>query len=239
MNNSNNNVDNQYLLNVPLAYILQNRTVEEIERDFDSNGWSVLHHAIAEGDISKIAELIYFGFNWGVNGSTNFIPEFAYQVSDKRKQNRNRLLTRMPYCVNGYSPTHLAMYLFAHYNSLATEFSYQKLADHYKDILSALISDKTDWQSHIDSDGNSLLDYAFLSEDVSLIEMMQNIEPTFSNLKKVPPLVAKKILEVMNFKTKSSVPTNIISALDNKIMHDSLCVDLKINLPIKKSIQKL
>jgi hypothetical protein len=250
MNNSNNNADNQYLLNVPLAYLLQTRTINEIERDFDSNGWSVLHHAIAEADLNKINELIHFSFNWGVNGSSNFIPDFAYQSSEKRKTIRTRTLNRMPYCNGGYAPTHLAMYLYEYYSNLASDFFYQNVADNYKNILILLINQKTDWQSHIDSDGNSLFDHAFLSENTELIEMMQGLDPTFSNLKKINPSVGKKILEVMAIKNKGVLSnsvlaklndkiSNINQTLDNKIMHDSLFSDLKVNNTKEKTIKKL
>jgi len=241
MNNSNNNADNQYLLNVPLAYILQNKTVQEVEQDFDSNGWNVLHHAVAEGDLSKILELCHFSFNWKVNGTSNFILESAYQMAEKKKSTKTRMLNRMPYCDGGYAPTHLAMYLYEFYSNIAItgDFFYQSLCRHYITIMDLLINKNSNWSLHIDSNGNSLFDYAFLSEDLYLIEMMKQLDPTFSNLKKVSPTVAKKILEVMNFKKAANVPQHLFQELDNKIMNDSLSKDLKINSIQKKSIQKV
>lgn len=244
MNHSNNNVDNQYLLNIPVAYILQNKTVEEVGQDFDQYGWNILHHAIAEADIGKIKELMHFSFNWNINGKFNIIPEYIYQINDKKKATQIKLLKRMPYCSNGYTPIHLALHLYNHYNNLCLsgEHAYGIHLDNYRKILDLLIKDSVDLKNYTDSDGHSLLDYAFLLENFALIDGFYLKDNNLSSLKKVSTQVAKKIIEIMKLKKKFGNNYHydpILSALDNKILNESLQSELKTNKTKEKAVNKI
>lgn len=239
MDNSNNNVDNQYLLNVPIAYTLQNKTVKDLESSFDSNGWNIMHYAVADANMPKITELIHFSFNWSVNGNKNCIPIGIYNTNEKKKPQKVKLLDKIPFCQSGFSPVHLAMFLFSHYNKLSDEYFYQKLCEDYMEIISLLVSNNGDLDSHIDADGLSLFDYAFLLEDLQLIDKIQMIDPGFCSLKKVPHSIAKQILEVMAIKHKIGGYDNVLRTLDKKILNDHLNRELKIKESQKCTIKKI
>jgi hypothetical protein len=239
MDHSNNNVDNQCLLNIPIAYILQSKTVQEIEQSFDSNGWNIMHYAVADANTPKIAELIHFSFNYSINGTRNYIPLSVYSSNEKKKPQKVKLLDKIPFCKNGFSPVHLAMFLFHHYNTLSEEFFYQQLAEEYMKVISLFINSETHLESFVDIDGHSLFDYAFLLEDLELIDKLQMVDPSFYSLKKVSAEVGKQIAEVMEIKYKTKGLEQVLNALDKKILNDSLNKDLKINEIIKKPIQKI
>lgn len=239
MDNSNNTLDNQYLLNIPISYLLETKKVKDIEQDFDSNGWNLMHYSVADANIPKITELIHFSFDWSVNGNKNYIPLSIYNINEKKKIQKNRLSDKIPFCKSGFSPVHLAMFLYNHYNNLSDEFFYQQLSEKYMKIISLFVNDSTDFNSYIDKEGHSLFDYAFLLEDVSLIDKLHMIDSNFSSLNKVHPTLAKQIIEVMAIKNTDNEYSNLINLLSKKILSDSLSLNLKTKENSKNSIKKI
>jgi hypothetical protein len=255
MNNSNNNVDKQYLLDIPMAYLLQNKDISEIEKDFDNNGWNILHYAIADADLGKMVELLHFDFDWNLQSKSNFIPSNIYKFYDKKRHLDIKKMERIPFCDNGFTPLHLLMFLFNFYSHASDDFGhYTSIISNYRYILEIFFEEKSSWVEYIDSNGHSLLDYAFLLENLDLINSIQKFDPTFSNLKKVSSPVAKKIIEIMQLKlikheknkyskvdvisVKSSL-NEIKELLEKKVINDSLKVELNINFHPKKAIQKI
>lgn len=239
MDNSNNNIDNQSLLNTPIAYVLQTKTIEELENSFDSNGWNILHHAIADFNLPKIRELMHFSFNWKINSKANYIPPEIYSFADTKKTPNFKTPSKIPFCQNGFTPLHLAMFLFNYYHGLDGNYHYQKIGQNYSEAIAFFIEKNGDLESYVDADGLSLFDYAFLLEDAKLIEKFQMADPGFASLKKVSPKIAKQILEVMEIKHQSKCNHLIIEALEKKILNDSLSANLKVNQTTKKTTQKV
>lgn len=215
-------MDNQYLLNTPFAYILQNKSINEIENSFDENGWNIMHYAVADANVSKITELIHFSFNCNINSKKNCIPESVYILNEKKKIDRIKTLNKIPFCNDGFTPLHLTMFFYNYYRKLAGEFFYQQILNKYQEIISIFLKNDSSSKSCRDANELTLFDYAFLLEDIELIEIMHMNDPDFSSLNKVSPETAKRILEVMKIKHKDSNCENVLEFLNKKIFRDNL-----------------
>ncbi len=240
MDYSSNQIDMQYLMSVPFAFVLQNNPLEEIEQFCDANGWNLLHHVVAEGDIHKISELIHFSFNPNINSKTNFIPENIFQIQEKRKTDKTKIFQKIPFSLQGFTPIHLSLFLYNYYQKLSDDFFYQALSDKYKKIIDLFIKNVSDIKTIQDSTGNSLFDYAFLMESQELIDLMQMHDPFFETLNNIQLKTAHKILEIMSLKYEKKDLDYISSCLQKKIEHDNLSKKLNHkNNESKKTTHKI
>jgi len=228
MDYSSSSLDKQYLLHTPMAFVLQKYTLKEIEQVYDENGWNILHQVVADANIPKITELLHFSFDIKLNTTKNLIPLNIYVLNEKKKQEKVSFFSNIPFAKNGFTAPHLAMFLFHFYSQLSEDFFYQNLADKYKQILSLLITEQSIKEIK-DKSSHSLFDYAFLLENISLIDFMHMKDTSFSSLSEINPQTAKKIIEVMTIKYKDGSHQHMIDFLQKKILKDSLEQDLKKN----------
>lgn len=241
MDYSINHLDKQYLFNVPLAFVLQKHEIKVVEQVFDDNGWNIFHHAVGECDIPKIIELLHFSFDISLNTQKNIIPSDIYSVNEKRKFDKLKVFNKIPFCKNGFTGIHLAMFLFDYYNKLSDDFFYQSVTDKYRTIILKLINERSDWGTYVDSDGHTPFDYAFLLENIHLIDLLHSFDSSFSTLKEVNSNTAKKIVEVMSIKYKDGTHDHIINFLQKKAHSETLEKELnsKKEAAEKKSIKKI
>ncbi len=239
MDYSSSSLDKQYLLHVPMAFVLQKYTIKEVEKFYDENGWNILHQVVADGNIPKITELLHFSFDITINTTKNFIPSQIYVFNEKKKQEKIHFFSSIPVSQNGFTAPHLAMFLFHFYSQMSEDFFYQSLADKYKQILSLLITDQSIKEIK-DNSSHSLFDYAFLLENIALIDFMHMKDTSFSSLSEINPQTAKKIIEVMTIKYKDGSHQHMIDFLQKKILKDSLDQDLiKNETSHNKTVKKI
>ncbi|NCQ51457.1 hypothetical protein GW796_06100 [archaeon] len=240
MNHNTNYLDKQYLLHVPTAFVLENKTLTQVEGFFDDNGWTILHLAVAELNIPKIIELLHFNFNVGIQSTHNNIPIEIYLFNEKKKISKLVTFSKIPFCKNGFTAAHLALFLFNFYDKLSDDFFYKEIADKYQIILNLFINKETKFKNYFDCCNNSLFDYTFLLENITLIEFMHMNDQDFSSLNKVLPTTAKKIVEVMSIKYKNCDNPHLLNLLSKKILHSSLNKNLENKTPHKnKTINKI
>lgn len=225
MHQKQQRLDKQYLLNVPLAFILQNKTINDVEQYYDDNGWNILHHAVAEANINKVKELIHFNFNICLKSRKNFIPNDTYIINEKKKQDKIILLNKIPFSSEGFTPVHLAFFLFNYYTNLSEDFFYKSVADKYQSILS-LFTNATGFKKAIDGAGNTLFDSAFLLENITLIDLTHMVDNEFITLNTVKLETALKILHVMNLKFQDGSHQHLIDLINQKIFKEKLDTEL-------------
>ncbi len=232
--------DKQYLLHTPTSFLLKNSTIENLASLFDDNGWTVLHYAVAEANVPKITEFLHFNMNTGTNSKRNFIPSDIYILNDKKKStDKIEIINKIPFSKNGFTPIHLALFLYNYYTvinkQLGNDFFYSSLVEKYQKILSLFIKGFTKLEETLDIDGKSLFDYAFLLENITLIELLHMNDHEFQTLRKVDYKTAKKILEVMELKHKEGSHEHLLGFLNTVILK----TDLDSKLPQKDLKDKI
>lgn len=233
-------------MHTPVSFLLQNKKLEELCDFYDDHGWTVMHYAVGEAEISKIKEFLHFDLDFNKNSQRNYIPEDIFIVNDKKKNpDKHQILTKIPFLQKGFTPVHLAIFLYDYYLNLnksfgGNDFFYNKIVENYQEILRLLLTKERIFGNHLDSNGKSYLDYAFLTENITIIELIHMLDPTFETFRKVKPQTAKKILEVMEIKYKEGSHDYLIKQLDTKILESSLQNQLFINSElIKNKISKI
>jgi ankyrin repeat protein len=221
MHQKQQRLDKQYLLNVPLAFILQTKTIQDVEQYYDDNGWNILHHAVAEANINKVKELLHFNFNICLNSRKNFISNDIYFVNEKKKQEKFIFLNKIPFSHEGFTPVHLAYFLFNYYTNLSEDFFYKGIAEKYQSILS-LFTNATGFKRAIDGAGNTLFDSAFLLENITLIDLTHMVDNEFITLNTVKSETALKILHVMNLKFNDGSHQHLVDLINQKILKEKL-----------------
>lgn len=229
----------QDLIKTPLAYLLNVYENNDLSNILDENGWTIMHWAVANADLSKVKELIHFNFDFAKNSSQNYIPLNAYVIADKKKSDNIYLPNKVPFCIKGFSSLHLLVFLFDHYKKLSNEFFYSKCADKHLECLKFLVDSNYNILSIYDSNGYSLFDYAFLLENIELIEYLFSKDNTFSTLNRVKLTVAKKIIEVIKIKTNKTCDEFLVTSLDKAILHTNLNKELAPKIINIKTIQKV
>lgn len=239
--------DKEYLLQTPMSFILQYNSKEKIETLHDENGWTLTHYSVAEGDISKIKELVHFNFNFGINSSNNYVNTNYFLVNDKKKSpDKIEVLNKIPFNKGGFNAIHLCMFFFNYYTKIGkqtgNDFFYGNLANKYQDILKILLNNKTIINSNYqDKSGKSFFDYAFLLENITLIDYVHMLDSEFKTLHKVDLKTAKQIIEVLQIKGNEGNHPHLINKLNSKIFNDKLQSELQIKnvSPEVKKIKKV
>ncbi len=226
--------DKEYLLHTPMSFILQYNSKEKIETLHDENGWTITHYSVAEADVSKIKELIHFGFNFGINSINNHIYSEFFQINDKKKSpDKIEVLNKIPFNKSGFNAINLCLFFFNYYTKISkqngNDFFYSNLANKYQEILSLLLNRKNiDNTNYQDKNGKSFFDYAFLLENISLIEYIHMLDSDFKTLHKVDLKTAKEILEVLQIKNSEGNHPHLINHLNSKIFNQKLQNELTI-----------
>lgn len=237
--------DKQYLMHTPVSFLLKNKSMEQIENLHDDNGWNILHHAVATMNTAKISELEHFNINVSIISNKNYIPEDIYAINDKRKANEKvETFSKIPFTKSGFTAIHLSMFLFNFYQDLSqngSDFFYNSICEKYQNIIKKLINHKTIEQNPVDGDGKTLFDYAFLMENIYLIDTLHMVDPDFSTLKQVDLNIANKIIEVMEVKYKDGSHEHIKRQLETKILHSKLTSSLpkKQDLNLSEKVKKV
>lgn len=240
MDNSIKNFDKDYLIHTPMSFILQSHSKESIESLQDENGWTITHYAVAEGDISKIKELIHFNFNFGINSHNNYVNPDYIQINDKKRNpDKFELLNKIPFNKNGFNAIDLCLFLYNQYIKLNkqnnNDFFYNNYLINYQNILNLLLTKNNVFNTTLrDNNGQSFFDYAFLLENVVIIEFLSKIDHEFKSLSKVDLNTAKKILEVLQIKNNEHQLQKIISVLNAKLLEKELKIKEKNTKDIKK-----
>lgn len=237
--------DKDYLMHTPVSFLLQNKKVEDLCSFYDDHGWTIMHYAVGYGEISKITEFLHFNLDFNKNSERNIIPEDIFIINDKKKSpEKYPILNKIPFVQKGFTPVHLAIYLFNHYSAInklngGSDFFHNNIVDKYQKILNLLLTKERISENKLDSNGKSYLDYAFLTENIAIIEMMHMLDPTFDTFRQVKPMTAKKILEVMEIKHKEGSHDYLIKQLDTKILETSLQQKLAKNHLYPQKINKI
>ncbi len=232
------NID--YLLNVPLSFILQDTTIEKIEEIVDENGWNLLHYAVANCNINKIKELIHYNFNLSLNSTNNKLNINVFFVNNKKKPNSILFPKKINFLFKGFSPLHLALFLYNYYSTFSEDFFYQSISIKYLSILDILINENTSFKLVFDQDKNSLFDICFIMENIFLINLIYNKDKNFSTLNNILPTTALKILQVMkikqefNDKNNEKIYEEILLSLNKKQLKRELTTNLSINNTLHK-----
>lgn len=220
--------DKQYLMHTPTSFLLQNKTLEDLCSLHDDNGWTIMHYAVGHAEIEKIKEFIYFNMNFNKNSHKNYIPRDIFILNEKKKNpDKFEIFDKIPFVKKGFTPIHLAIYLYNYYINLnksigGNDFFYHNIIDKYKKILDLLLTKERVSENPVDDNGKSYLDYAFLTENIKIIELIHNLDPEFNSFRKVNPKTAKRILEVMEIKYKEKLHDHLIKKLDIKILQSNL-----------------
>lgn len=215
-------------MHTPISFLLQNKKHEELCNFYDDNGWTIMHYAVGGAEIAKIKEFLHFNMDFNKNSERNYIPEDIFMINDKKKSaDKYPILTKIPFIQKGFTPVHLAIFLYNHYLNMnkslgGNDFFYNNIIEKYQQILHLLLTKDRVSENHPDSNGKSYLDYAFLTENITIIELIHMLDPTFNTFKQVKPNTAKKILEVMEIKYKEGSHDYLIKQLDTKILENTL-----------------
>ena len=227
------------LLNTPLEYLLTIDTKENLENIKDENGLTVMHWAIVKRNIPKIKELLHLNFNFNDIFSINNVLQTI------KIENLNNKSLEKIFNLETYNPIQLCMFLVDYLDNKEgkqKEFKVEILFKEYLNILSIIV-EKINLQDLKKHDNNfSILDYAFILENVHLIKLLSIKDNNYSNLHKVKPNIALKIIEGMKVKYKiDNSLTQVEKELKIISEHQSLIIELNdVNLVKKeKEIKKI
>jgi hypothetical protein len=236
------------LLNTPTAFLLQQYPKEQLFSLKDSYGFTLFHRAVSENNIMKVAELLSFNFPYTTCSYSNILPDdFFIEFKNINKKDN---YYSIPFSKNGYSAIHLSIFLHNFYQKSDTQsnFKNNKIANIQKQIIEILLNHDSEIFSIQDHDGFSVLDYCFLLEDISLIELGVLKNPSMIGLNKVTCHTALQILDSIELKNQfdennintPSYNSLIKEYLLKKINYEALNIKLsKKNVILYKKTNKI
>lgn len=195
----------EYCLEIPTPYLIQHFGRDTILNHQDEAGYSILHWAVGKASLSKIKELLSEGFSMNCSSKTGDIPEnltHLYEINPQSKVYASPL---------GITPLQLAIYL---HQQLSYRFSLGGKGTHwveknmqaFKDICTYF---QIEDYSYTNKMGQSATDLVFLTENLGLIEHVQQIDNDFSSLHSVNITTAHKILHNhWEFRTSGDAVSN-------------------------------
>lgn len=233
-------------LKVPFAYLLQQNSIEELAKYRDLNQFSFLHCAVLNNNLNKVIEIINSNFPTNLVTENSDIP---FKLLKKFVPFDFPNSLEISFSEKGYTALHLNVFLLNYYTNFNPEkksFNIQQFKVEQSNILSFFLDADSSLIGLKDEKGFSLFDYAFLFENISLINKFFSFDPTFSHLKIVKPETALKILEIVEIKQskvafiapEDKISDTLIINLKKRILFDKLSVDLKHKNKVK-SLNKI
>lgn len=221
-------------LEVPFAYLLQEHSIEELSNLRDLNKYSFLHCAVLNNNLNKVIEIINSNFPIKLLTENSEIP---FKLLKKFIPFDFSSSLNIVFSEQGYTALHLNLFLFNYYSNFKPnkkEFTIQKFKEEQGKILDLFLDTDTDFLGIQDKKGFSLFDYAFLFENIGLINKFFALDPTFNHLHFIKKETALKILDIIKIKEKTSsfndivkINEEIFTNLKKRILFDKLALDLK------------
>lgn len=231
-------------LNVPFAYLLQKNSIEELSSIRSFNSYSLLHCAVLNNNLSKVIEIISSNFPTNLLTDNSEIP---FSLIKKFVAFDFTESLNIVFSDEGYTALHLNLFLlnyYTHFKPQKKSFTIEQFKEEQFKILNLFLEKDTDLIGLQDKKGFSLFDYAFLFENVFLINKFFDLDPTFKNLCAIENQTALKILEIIKIKEKKNalnssnndvINENMFINLKKRILYDKLNVDLKAKNMIKSN----
>lgn len=230
-------------LSIPVPYLIQKKGKRNLLKLSDENGFSIMHWAIAQTNISKVYELQKYDFSFNIKSKSNILP-----------LNLQKLLgedfpLEIPFTSGGITPIHLNTYLYRYFESKLSTiskggFSIEGLMKKQLDFFKTL--DIKDY-SLKDKSQLTVTDYCFLLENFSYIQEIIKKDTQLLSLSGVSIDTAYEI--VNNYKDCSKLCNDkkpfhlddILSLLQHKKNHYDLETKLlrKNVLKLKNNIKKI
>lgn len=223
-------IDLSQQLKIPFAYLLQQHSIEELSNFRDLNQFSFLHCAVLNNNLSKVIEITNSNFPLNLLTENSDIP-FGLIKKFVIFDFPNSL--KIPFTEEGYSALHLNLYLINYYTCFKPDkksFTIEQFKNEQVKILDVFLEKDTQFIGLQDKKGFSLFDYAFLFENIFLINKFFLLDPTFAYLHSVKKETALKILEILKIKEQKKIFNN----LSNEIINEELITNLKKRLLFDK-----
>ena len=227
-------IDIKHCLSLPIPYLLQEFTKKVMLQKKDANGWGIMHWAVATGNVQKVKELIEADFDFSIKSFNNEFPKdfFEFSVGGSIVKLNNDFLS---FSRGGITPAHLSIFLYSQYDMSSFgkgQMTFQTLKQNQDEIISLF---NNDILSFTDLSGFSVVDYAFMMQNIECIEKIMKIDAVFDGLKKIKIETAKNIIE--GFK-KHQIKTDLffenkINDILNVLQKKADFVKLKESLPKK------
>lgn len=223
-------------LKIPFAYLLQQHSIEELSRFRDLNQFSFLHCAVLNNNLSKVIEIINSNFPYNLLTENSDIP---FDLIKKFVSFDFPSSIKIPFTEEGYTALHLNVFLLNYYTCFKPDkksFTIDQFKNEQIKILDTFLDKNNSYIGLQDKKGFSLFDYAFLFENITLINQFFLLDPTFSHLHAIKKETALKILEILKIKEQKKIlynfPTeslheDLLSNLKKRLLFDKLSVDLK------------
>lgn len=230
-------------LGIPVPFILQERPDSDLSDIVDSNGWNMMHWAIALSDVKKVNELLECGMTFKSSGNAGAVPKDAYATAGLEEI--PNLLPHPPFSSGGASPLHLSAFIYKEVENkaalLRNKISYDLFNKRQFEIFSKASPND---MSATDRDGFSVTDWCLLTENVKYALFIAEFDPSFDSLKKVSDATALRIIEI-HLKHKCSPDAkersecermlNILKAKERKSsLNSKLPVKIKTDREISK-----
>lgn len=229
-------IDLSNQLKIPFPYLLQQHNIKDLSKMTDVNQFSFLHCAVLNNNLSKVIEIINSNFPYDLLTENSEIP-FALIKKFVPFDFPHSL--KIPFTEEGYTPLHLNLFLLNYYTCFKPDkksFTIDQFKSEQLKILDLFLDKDIHLIGLQDKKGFSLFDYAFLFENITLINKFFLIDSTFSYLHAIKKDTALTMLEILKIKENKKIlhnfPTeqlhgDLIPNLKKRLLFDKLSVDLK------------
>jgi hypothetical protein len=146
---------------------------------------------------------------------------------------------KIPFTNEGISPLHLNVFLLNYYTSFKPDkksFTIEQFKTEQINILEVFLDKNNDFIGVQDKKGFSLFDYAFLFENINLINQFFYLDPTFNHLHMIKKDTALNIVEILKIKEQKKILHNfstekinedLIQNLKKRLLFDKLSMSFK------------
>lgn len=220
----------QECLNLPISFLLQENSIEDLQQKRDYNSFALSHLAVANNNLSKVNELIANKFDFSICTSNGYISDEILKISNLNLDNQ---YYSIPFNKNGYCAVHLCILLHSlHYNLVINEYQNSK-HDQFKEqqmqILKLFLHDEPFIFELQDNNGYTVLDYCFIFENMDLIELAFNADCCFNSLNNIKTSTAINILQSLKIKYSKmnkvinpQIDDRILTSLEKKLQYENL-----------------
>lgn len=220
-------------LEIPLPYLLQLYSKEELMKLTDNEGFGLMHWAVGESNFSKIYEMIDSGFELNIKSNTNTLNLDLQILSQLDEGN-----LKINFSDGGLTPLHLNIYLYKQYEKKYSQsgkgaFQMEILMKKQLEFFKELSSEN---YFFTDNSNLSITDYCFLLENITYLNIIISNDPSLESLKQVTPKTALLIIKNYNKYKQNIKPfnlDNLLSLLEKKSQYTDLTS--KLNKDIVKS----
>lgn len=224
-------------LAIPVAFLLQEYSNEELSSYQDHNSFSFYHWAITNNDLPKIQELLNHNIDFSICTLNNLVPPNVFITHNLCNNND---YYNIPFTKGGYSAIHLCVLLHSLHRNIALDdfnnstkggFKNSSIKEIQLKIFNNLLEKNPNIFEIEDTIGYSVLDYCFLYENIELISLYVENDSSFNALNYVKTQTALNIINNLKFKyailnknggNALAPDGKIIEFLTKKINYESL-----------------